>query len=116
MSIVRPRDDATGRRARRDSRKAARPGPVLRLLRGLSGALAAGLVVLAALLAAAHWLSGPDTVPGPSTGLLVRHGVGAALAVTLQWVADRSRGRRATIAALAVVAVVVSVLWTSWWL
>lgn len=94
----------------------APPGPATRLLRGLSGALAAGLVVLAVLLGVAQWLSGPDTVPGPGIGALVGHWVGAVVAVVLQWVADHRRGAGAVGAAVAVIAVVVTVLWIWWWL
>ncbi len=108
------RTHVAGRRGgRRDG--AAAPGRALRLLRGLSGALAAGLVVLAVVLGVAVWLSGPDTVPGPGAGVVTGHGVGAAIAVGLQWVADRSRGGRAAVAAQAVLAVVVAVLWVYWW-
>ncbi len=106
---------AAGRRGARREGSAAEPGRVLRLLRGLSGALAAGLVVLAVFLGVVKGFSGPETVPGPTVGALVGHGVGAAVAVVLQWVADRSRGGRAAVAALAVLAVVVAVLWTFWW-
>lgn len=93
----------------------APPGLAIRLLRGLSGALAAGLVVLAVLLGVAQWLS-PDTVPGPGIGALVGHWVGAVVAVAMQWFADRRRGAQAAIAALAVLAVVATVLFTWWWL
>lgn len=107
----------TGRHvARRDGAVPAPPGLAIRLLRGLSGALAAGLVVLAVLLGAAQWLSGPDTVPGPGIGALVGHWVGAAAAVALQWFADRRRGAQAVVAALAVLAVAMVVLFTWWWL
>ncbi|MQA15453.1 MAG: hypothetical protein GEV09_15160 [Pseudonocardiaceae bacterium] len=92
-----------------------RPGRALRLLRGLSGALTAGLVAVALALGAAEWLSGPDTVPGPGAGMVIGHGVSAAAAVVLQWVADRSRGGRAFLATVAVLAVVGVVLWTWWW-
>ncbi|MDQ3989485.1 MAG: hypothetical protein M3291_09885 [Actinomycetota bacterium] len=110
----------------------APPGSVLR---GFSGALAAGLVVLTLVLAVAQWLStqwlstqwlstqwlstqwlsGPATVPGPGVGTLVGHGVGALIALLLQWVADRSSGGRAVTASLAVLSVVAAVLWFWWW-
>lgn len=90
-------------------------GPALRLLLGLSGALAAGLVVLTLLLAVAQWRSGLAAGPGPGAAMIGWHGTAAALAVALQWGADRSRGARATTAALAVVAVAVGVLWLWWW-
>jgi len=87
----------------------------LRALRGLSGALAAGLVVLGLVLAGAQWLSGSATVPGPGAGTLLGHGVGGIVALLLQRVADRSRGGRSVAASLAVLAVVGAVLWFWWW-
>ncbi|MDQ3154463.1 MAG: hypothetical protein M3R63_22995 [Actinomycetota bacterium] len=88
---------------------------VRRLLRGLSGALAAGLVVLTLVLAVAQWLSPSATVPGPGAATIVGHGVGAVVALLAQAVADRSRGGRAVAASVVVLAVVVMVLWLGWW-
>ncbi|MPZ67563.1 MAG: hypothetical protein GEU83_19395 [Pseudonocardiaceae bacterium] len=116
MSGVPGQLDLDGMSRARDGAAPAPPGLAIRLLRGLSGALAAGLVVLAVLLGIAQWLSGPDTVPGPGIGALVGHYVGAAVVVVLQWVADRRRGAGAVGAALAVIAIVGTVLWIWWWL
>ena len=91
------------------------PGPVLRVLRGISGALAVGLVVLTLVLAGAQWLSGPATVPGPGAGTLAGHGAGALITLLLQRTADRSRGERAVAASLAVLSVAAAVLWFWWW-
>lgn len=91
------------------------PGVGLRTLRGLSGALALGLLVLTVTLAVAQWFSGTTTVPGPGAGTLVGHGAGTLAALVLQYAADRSRGRRAALAAAAVLAVVAVVLWVWWW-
>ena len=90
-------------------------GTAGRMLRGLSGALAVGLVVLTLVLAVALWLSGPVMVSGPGTGPLVGHGAGALIALLLQRAADRSRGGRAAAASLAVLSVVGAVLWFWWW-
>lgn len=92
-----------------------RVGVGLRVLRGLSGALAVGLVVLALVLAVAQWASGSTAVPGPGVGPLVGHGVGGVVALLLQRVADRSRGGWAVVACLGVLAVVGAVLWIWWW-
>lgn len=117
MTTARPAVTTHRRRApRRGGPASEPPGRALRLLRGLSGALAAGLVLLAVLLGVAEWFSGPDTVPGPGVGVLVGHCAGAAVAVVLQWVADRRGGVRAVLAAIAVIAVVVAVLSNWWWL
>lgn len=114
MAAVQPSVTARPRHASR--RGVGPPDRTVRLLLGLSGALTAGLVLLAVLLGVAQWFSGPDTVPGPGIGMLLGHWVGAPVAVLLQWVADRSRGGRAVIASLAVLAVVGGVLWFWWWL
>lgn len=90
-------------------------GPGVRLLRGLSGALAAGLVVLTLMLAVGQWLGGSATVPGPGVGTIVGHGLGAVVAVFAQAVADRSRGGRAVAASVVALAVVLAVLWIWWW-
>lgn len=105
-AVSRPADGAVPRR----------PGMALRLLRGFSGALAWGLVALAVLLAVAQWMTGDSvTVPGPGAGTLAGHGTGAAVAVTLQRGADRSRGWRAVASAFGVIAVAAVVLWLWWW-
>lgn len=97
-------------------RKGSRPaGPGVRLLRGLSGALAAGLVVLTVVLAVGQWLGGSATVPGPGVGTVVGHCLGAVVAVLAQAVADRSRGEWAVAASVVVLAVVMAVLWLWWW-
>lgn len=115
MATARPSGTARRRHASRVG-GAPPPGRAVRLLRGLSGALAAGLVLLAVLLGVAQWVSGPDTVPGPGIGMLVGHWAGAVVAAVLQWIADRGRGVRAVAAAIAVLVVVVAVLWIWWWL
>ncbi|MGH4026725.1 MAG: hypothetical protein ACRDRV_19305, partial [Pseudonocardiaceae bacterium] len=78
------------------------PTLALRALRGFSGVLAGGLVALAVTVAIAQWLIGSAARPGPGTTVVLGHGAAALAAVILQVVADRSRGARATLAALAV--------------
>lgn len=90
----------------------SKPGPVLRAARGVSGALTAGLVLLAIGVLAAQVLT---SQPGPGTPMLTLHLVGAALAVGLQLAADRLRGRPAVSCVLGVLIVASCVLWFGWY-
>jgi hypothetical protein len=91
--------------------------PGLRLLRALSGAVAAGLVILAVVTAVAAWIPDRDGAPGPGTDIVLGHAVIALLAVVAQVIADRSRARpvRALLAVLAVVGLATATLWVWWW-
>jgi hypothetical protein len=84
------------------------------LLRAAGGALAAGLAVLAVtLLVAWGWAVAHDD-PGPRPRLLIGHLVAAALALTLQRVADRQArgiGRAASVGVLLVAGAVVAFFW-----
>ncbi|GAA1389390.1 hypothetical protein GCM10009613_28210 [Pseudonocardia kongjuensis] len=87
-----------------------------RLLRGLAGVLAGGLVVLAAGLVVVEWLAGRNGVPGPGTGAIAAHLIAAVVAVTGQVVADRRADRTGTLAALGVIGTVALVLGLGWFL
>jgi hypothetical protein len=86
-----------------------------RLPRGLSGALAGGLVVLAIAMCVAQWLAGTSDRPGPGIAPVAGHVVAAAAAVALQQAADRCRGRSAALASYSIVALTAAVLWFGWW-
>lgn len=94
---------------------AARPRLGLRTLRGLTGALAGGLVVLAAALGVAQWLVTSSGRPGPGLAVVIGHAVAAIAAVLVQAVADRSRGSRAWLASTTVLVIVAVTLWFGWW-
>lgn len=87
----------------------------LRTLRGFSGVLTGGLVALAVTVAVAQWLIGSVDRPGPGPGVVAGHVAAAVVAVGLQLVVDRSRGARATLAALAVLVLTAAVLWFGWY-
>lgn len=86
-------------------------GPTV-MVRGVSGVLTGGLVVLALVVAVlASWRS----VAGPSTAMVFIHVAAAAVAVLIQVAGDR-RGRSATwLAGAAVLAISAVLLWTQWW-
>jgi hypothetical protein len=83
--------------------------------RELSGALAGGVVVLAAIVLVLEVISWSRGVPGLGWIVLVGHVVGAVLAVVAQRQLDRRVGRSALVAGLALGVVVVAVLVLFWW-
>ncbi|MEQ3540862.1 hypothetical protein WHI96_18810 [Pseudonocardia tropica] len=114
---------ADRRRAEEGARRARRrtPGPGVdgagaRLLRGLAGVLAGGLVVLALGLVVVEWAAGDSGVPGPGSGAIVAHVGAAVVAVVGQVVADRRRDRTGLLAALGVVVTASLVLGFGWFL
>lgn len=104
-------DQQHTRPLRRGPVQQPRISPGGRAVRGFTGSLTAGLVLLAlAMLAAQLWLSDP----GPGVGVVILHLVGAGAAVALQLIADRSPGRSGTLAMLGVVVAAAAVLWFGW--
>lgn len=91
-----------------------RTGRSGRLLRGLSGVTAGGLVALFVVLLVGWLLTTRTGTAGPGTGMLVGHGLAAAGAVAGQVVADRRRDGVGTLAAAVVLAVGVAVLCGYW--
>ncbi|MCP2099721.1 MULTISPECIES: hypothetical protein [Actinosynnema] len=93
-----------------------RPDPTpLRLWRGFSGSLAAGLVLLLVVELVVQFWASDHAVPGPGAGVVTGHAVAAALAVAGQLVADRARGWTSAALATAVVLVTALALWFLWW-
>lgn len=90
---------------------------VLRVLRWLSGTVAAGLVILAGVTAVAAWVTDREGAPGPGTHIVLGHMTTALLAVVAQVIADRAGNRpvRALLAILAVFVLAGSTLWVWWW-
>lgn len=85
-----------------------------RLLRGLSGLLAGGLVALVLALAGAWFLAEQLAVPGPEPSTIAGHALAAVVAVLAQRQADRRSGATATVAALTVLLVSAVVLAVRW--
>jgi hypothetical protein len=83
--------------------------------RELCGALAAGVVILAAVVLVLEVISWTRGLPGLGVVVLIGHLVGAVLAVVIQRRLDRRTGRPALLAGLALGAVVVGMLVLFWW-
>lgn len=90
-------------------------GVVVRGLRALSGAVAAGVVVMMLVVVGAAYLSGDRGFPGPGRTSLVVHGTAALAVVVGQRFADRKGGAAAASASMAVFAIAGLVLWSQWW-
>ena len=85
-----------------------------RVLRGVSGVLAGGLVALLIALTVGWYLSSRTDMPGPGTPTLVWHAVAVVVAVPAQVYADRTAGPRGTVAALAVIVTAAALLVLQW--
>ncbi|WP_169515733.1 hypothetical protein [Amycolatopsis nigrescens] len=99
---------------RSPARHNARPSG--RWWRGLSGSFAAGLLVLAVVVAGVALVALLNGAPGPGAFSLIGHLVAAVIALFAQRVVDRRRGTAAGVAAGVVFADVVAVLLVFWWL
>ena len=80
--------------------------------RGLTGALAAGLVVLALVVLGSGVFALITGTPGPAVFMLVGHPVAAVLALVAQRFVDTRRRR---VAGVAVLAITAATLWLFWW-
>lgn len=87
----------------------------LRFLRGLSGTVTAGLVVLAIAVALTQYLGDSRGFPGPGGLSVAVHIVAAVVAVLAQRITDHRRGFSAFVGAIVVFVVTGLVLWTQWW-
>ncbi len=87
----------------------------MKFLRGLSGAVAAGLVLLTIGVSVAQYLGNTRGFPGPGGVSVAVHIVGAIAAVIAQRVADHRRVVAAAAGSIAVFVITGLVLWTQWW-
>ncbi|MFD8494310.1 hypothetical protein [Amycolatopsis sp. NPDC059657] len=91
------------------------PRPTGRWWRGLSGSVAAGLVLLALGVTCSGVLSLFTEINGPGAFSLFGHLIAAGLALLAQRYADRHRGGPAAVAALSVLVITVVAVWLFWW-
>ncbi|MBP2476523.1 hypothetical protein JOF53_005395 [Crossiella equi] len=85
------------------------------LLRGVTGSVAAALVLLALVVVGAQVFAASSSWAGPGAVAVTGHVVAAGLAVLLQRFADHRTGGAAWAAGLSVLAVAVATLWLWWW-
>ena len=87
----------------------------MRALRGISGVVAAGVVVLSVVVVLAAVLASRRSVQGPGTGEVVAHVVAAVVVVVAQRSADRQhRGPKVVLDSIVVLVVGAALLWTQW--
>lgn len=88
----------------------------MKVVRGISGSIAAGLVVLACVVVGAAVIGARRGFPGPGTESVGWHLVIAVSAVAVQAYSDRKRGVATVVAAVFVLAAATVLLWTQWWM
>ena len=87
----------------------------MRALRGISGVVAAGVVVLGVVVVLAAVLAARRSVQGPGTAEVVAHVVAAVVVVVAQRSADRQhRGPKVVLDLIVVLVVGAALLWTQW--
>jgi hypothetical protein len=86
-----------------------------KLLRGVSGALTAGLVVLAITLVIAQVIAGRAGHPGPGILMIVVHLSAAIVAVLLQRASDHSRRGIRWQGPLLILLLGALLFWFAWW-
>jgi hypothetical protein len=84
------------------------------LLRGLSGLLVGGLAALALVLVAGWVYADRTGLPGPGIGMLLGHGLAAAVAVVAQAWVDRRTDPGGTLAAIGLAVLIVGGLMLVW--
>lgn len=90
-------------------------GAGVRLVRGVSGVLTGGLVILTLVVLGAAVLASRRAVAGPAPSMVVLHLLVAVIAVLVQVLGDR-RGRSGAVGACVVVVLLTGgLLWTQWW-
>jgi len=87
----------------------------MRLLRGISGAVAAGMVVLTLVVAGSAVLGGLRGFPGPGTSMVAWHIGLSVVAVAAQIFTDKRRGFAAFSGSLVVFVAAGYLLVTQWW-
>lgn len=92
-----------------------RPGILVRTLRALSGSVAAGLVVLTAVVIVVAIVGAQRGFPGPGAASIAVHVAGAVAALACQRISDRGRSVVASAGSALVLVIAGAVLWTQWW-
>jgi hypothetical protein len=88
---------------------------VARMWRGISGAFAMGLVLLAIATVVVQWYAQGRGLPGLGWDVVAGHWGVAVAGVVFQVFADRRRGWAAALLSLGVLVVGFGGLWVYWW-
>lgn len=87
----------------------------MKLVRGFSGVVAGGVVVLLCVVAGAAVMGSRRDFPGPGAESLTWHVLAAVVVVGAQLFADRRRGVAAFAGSAVVLVMTGILLWTQWW-
>ncbi|PRY46849.1 hypothetical protein [Umezawaea tangerina] len=88
---------------------------VARTWRGISGAFAVGLALLAIALVVIQLYAQGRDLPGPGWDVVAGHWAAAALTTTAQIFADRKRGWPSATLSLTILLIGLATLWIYWW-
>lgn len=86
-----------------------------RVLQALSGAVTAGVVLLAVVVVVTAYLGSRRGFPGPGGMSVTAHVLAAVAVVVAQRFADHRRGPVAATGSVAVFLITALLLWTQWW-
>lgn len=91
------------------------PRRKLKFPRELSGALAAGMVLLAVVVIGAQVYAAVRGTPGPGFLMVAGHIGAGALCLACQRMLDRRTGRATIVPGVLLVVVALATLWLFWW-
>ncbi|GAA4477461.1 hypothetical protein GCM10023094_19770 [Rhodococcus olei] len=107
--------DPPPREPRRQPPRPPRRTGAGRVLQALSGAVTAGVVLLAVVVVVTAYLGSRRGFPGPGGMSVTAHVLAAVAVVVAQRFADHRRGPLAVAGSVAVFLITVLLLWTQWW-
>ncbi|GAA5088163.1 hypothetical protein [Nocardia iowensis] len=87
----------------------------MKVLRGLSGTVAAGICALMLVVIGTAFMAGRRDFPGPGSESVAWHVVSAGIAVAAQIYSDKHRGFVAFSGSAVVFLIAGLLLWTQWW-
>ncbi len=88
---------------------------IVKFLRGLSGAVTAGVIVLTLVVIGAAFVGNERSFPGPGGVSIAWHVAVSVVAVTGQRLADHRNGAIAILGSAIVLVATGLLLWTQWW-
>ncbi|MFD6158927.1 hypothetical protein ACFWF7_00190 [Nocardia sp. NPDC060256] len=87
----------------------------MKVVRGLSGVVAAGTVALMLVVVGTALVAARRDFPGPGSESVTWHVVSAVIAVAAQIYSDKRRGLAAFSGSVVVFVAAGLLLWTQWW-